>query len=260
MVVLSGGIPQRNKNPSLPSINPWVTSKFSALNLPQITHDLPGNYMIYLPKFDGDKTRSFEYHMISFQDFTDDQFVEPNDIFMRRFVQNLEGYVRKWFRELPAASIDSWPTLGVSFMIQWGEKRDILYYLNEFISPGKRVDETIDDFNRRFNKLYNRIHVDRNPSHPIAKLTYAGEFDVDISMTLRERRSRAMLVIKDDEIEIEGDMIALGNIKKKKYQEEKKKVREGYVTSDPSGEPQEAKMDEMSRLIRNLKTKCLDLR
>jgi len=51
---LGGGIPGGNKPPP-PLINPWVTSIFSPLNLPQITHDLLGNYMKYLPKFDGDK-------------------------------------------------------------------------------------------------------------------------------------------------------------------------------------------------------------
>jgi hypothetical protein len=65
MVGLGGGRPGGNQPPP-PPINPWVTSIFSPLNLPQITHDLPENYMKYLPKFDGDKTRSAEEHMSAF--------------------------------------------------------------------------------------------------------------------------------------------------------------------------------------------------
>ena len=63
---LGGGIPRGNQPPPPPPINPWVTSIILLLNLPQITHDLPKNYMKYLPKFDGDKTRSTKEHMSDF--------------------------------------------------------------------------------------------------------------------------------------------------------------------------------------------------
>jgi hypothetical protein len=44
-------------------------------------------------------------------------------------------------------------------------------------------------------------------------------------------------------------------MKKKQDQVEKKKSREDCGTFDPSRDSQEAKMDEMSRLIRNLTNK-----
>ena len=121
---------------------------------------------------------------------------------MRLFVQTLGGYVRKWFIELLVASIDSWPSLEVFFMRQLGEKRDSLYYLNEFGSLKKRANETVNDFNKRFNKLYNKVPTDINPSQPTTKVTYVGEFDVDFSMTLRERRSLTLLVMKEDAIDL----------------------------------------------------------
>jgi hypothetical protein len=83
-------------------------------------------------------------------------------------------------------------------------------------------------------------------------VTYIGVFDVDFSMTLRERRSLTLLVMQEDAIDIQGNMIASGKMKQKRDQEENKKVREDCGTYDPSREPQEAKMDEISRLIRNL--------
>lgn len=97
MAGLGGGRPGGNQPPS-PPVNPWVTSRFAPLNLPQITHDLPENYMKYLPKFGRDKTHSTEEHMSVFQDFTVDQFVDHDDVLMRLFVQTLGGDVRKWFR------------------------------------------------------------------------------------------------------------------------------------------------------------------
>jgi hypothetical protein len=72
MVFLGGGRPGGNQPPPPPPINLWVISIFSPLNLPQITHELPENYMKFLPKFDGDKTHSVEEHMSDFHDFTDE--------------------------------------------------------------------------------------------------------------------------------------------------------------------------------------------
>ena len=67
----------------------------------------------------------------------------------------------------------------------------------------------------RFNKLYNNIPADINPSQTKTKVTYVGEFDVDFSMILGERRSSTMLVMQEDAINIEGNMIASGKVKKK---------------------------------------------
>jgi len=72
MVGLGGERPRGNQPPPPPPINPWVTSKFSRLNLPQITHDLLENYMKYLPKFDGDKTNLAKEYITTFHDFPDE--------------------------------------------------------------------------------------------------------------------------------------------------------------------------------------------
>jgi len=93
-------------------------------------------------------------------------------------------------------SIYSWSSLEASFMRQWGLKMDTLYYLSEFSSLNKRSNETVDDFNMRFNNLYNNILVDIKPSQPTTKVKNVGAFDVDFSMTLRERRSLTLLVMK----------------------------------------------------------------
>jgi hypothetical protein len=74
-------------------------------------------------------------------------------------------------------------------------------------------------------------------------------------MVLRERRSPTLLVMQDDAIDIEGNMIALGKMKQKQDQVERKKAREDCGTSDPNKDSQEARIEEMSRLIRNLTNK-----
>jgi hypothetical protein len=61
--------------------------------------------------------------------------------------------------------------------------------------------------------------------------------------------------MQDDAIYIEGNMIPSRKIKQKPDQLEKKKAREDFGSFDPNKDSQEARIEEMSRLIRNLKKK-----
>jgi hypothetical protein len=134
-------------------------------------------------------------------------------IFMKLFFHNLEGDVRKWFGEIPMASISTWKPLESTFMRKWGEKRYNIYYIPQFFSLKKRANEVVVEFNRRFNKIYKKIPRDIKPSQLVEKVTYVGAFVVDFSMVLRERRSPNFLIMQDDAIEIEGNMIAYGKMK-----------------------------------------------
>jgi hypothetical protein len=92
MANLGGGRDGGNQPPP-PPLNPWVTTIFGPLNLPVNVHDLPENYLKLFPKYNGEPTLSVEEHLVTFQDFTDNLFVEHDDVFMRLFVQTLEGDV-----------------------------------------------------------------------------------------------------------------------------------------------------------------------
>jgi hypothetical protein len=85
-----------------------------------------------------------------------------------------------------------------------------------------------------------------------AKVRYVGDFDENVSMALRERRASNSMIMQDDEIDIEGNMIALGKMKSNTDQIEKKKIKEDSDPLNPSKHAHEARMDEMSRLIRNM--------
>ena len=79
-----------------------------------------------LPQYDGEKATIAKEHMATFQVFTDNMYIVHDDVFMRLFVQNFEGYIKNWFKELPANSINSWLVLETAFMRHWSEKRDHL--------------------------------------------------------------------------------------------------------------------------------------
>jgi hypothetical protein len=146
--------------------------------------------------------------MAFFDQFVDILGIEYEDVYMRLFIQNFEGQVRTWFRGLPADSITTYDELETDFLRQWGEKKDHLYYLTEFGALRKKPSETVSEFIQIFNKLYSKIPIEVKPSQPAAKVTFAGAFDSDFALLLRERRATTLAGMQDDAIEIESNMMA----------------------------------------------------
>ena len=80
--------------------------RYAPLVLPQPLNALHGgDYQNYFPRFNGQGETTTEEHWDAFLIYADNQNIESKDVWMRMFVQSLDGEVRKWFRELPANSI-----------------------------------------------------------------------------------------------------------------------------------------------------------
>lgn len=88
-----------------PRINTIFYSKCAPLALTQYLHEFPQHYLKSLPKFNGEDETTIEEHILAFQGFLDNMNIDNEDVWMRIFVQRLDGQVGKWFRGLPTNSI-----------------------------------------------------------------------------------------------------------------------------------------------------------
>jgi hypothetical protein len=83
-----------------------VAARYAPLVLPHVMFSFPPNdYMKYLPTFNGYGAIIVEENLSSFYSFADNFNVEHVDVWMRLFVQSLNGEARKWFMSLPPNSI-----------------------------------------------------------------------------------------------------------------------------------------------------------
>jgi hypothetical protein len=83
-----------------------IATRYAPLVLPIGLHALPTtNYMKYLARYDGESKVTAEEHLVAFYSFANNFNIDYVDVWMRLFVQSLDGEVRKWFRGLPPASI-----------------------------------------------------------------------------------------------------------------------------------------------------------
>jgi hypothetical protein len=69
------------------------------------------------------------------------------------FVQILDGEARKRFRGLTPRSILGIEAMNDSFMRNWGDQKDFLYYITEFGSLKRKEGESMSDFSKRFDKM-----------------------------------------------------------------------------------------------------------
>jgi len=138
-----------------------------------------GDYLKYMPKFMGEEDIIVEEHLVAFYSYVDNLNIENEDVWMRVFVQSLDGEVRKWFRGLTPWSIVGIEALDDIFLRQWGDKK---YFIH---------------FSKRFNKMYNKIAFEINPTEASAKITYASDFNSDFCLLLKERRATSLAYMKD---------------------------------------------------------------
>ena len=90
------------RDSSLTKIERIIAPRYGPLVLPVPLNLMPaGEYQKYMPKFTGTEGVIAEEHLESFYSYADNLDISENDVWVRTFVQILDGEARKWFREFP---------------------------------------------------------------------------------------------------------------------------------------------------------------
>jgi hypothetical protein len=243
-------IPMAGANLPRNRMDAIVAARYAPLVLPQPMNALPvGDYLKYMPKFTGEEDITAEEHLSTFYSYADNLNIENEDVWMRVFVQSLDGEARKWFRGLTPGSIAGIEALDDSFLRHWGDKKYFLYYITEFGSLKRKEGESVSDFSKRFNKMYNKIPTEINPTETSAKITYANAFDPEFFLLLRERRATSLAHMQDATLEVESNILAADKLRSK-YDRDRRKGRVEASTSDSSAAyPQ---VDELTKLVKSL--------
>jgi uncharacterized small protein (DUF1192 family) len=127
--------------------------------------------------------------------------------------------------------------------------------MTEFGSLKKQEGESVSDFSKRFNKMYNKIPAEIKPSEAAAQISYASAFDPDFCLVLRERRATSLAQMQDAAIEVESNILVADKLRNK-ANTDRRKGRSEASTSDsnisgPSlSHPQ---VNELTQLVKILK-------
>jgi hypothetical protein len=239
-------------NPPLNRMDTIVATRYAPLILPQHVNPLPiGDYLKYMPKFTREEDITAEEHLADFYSYTDNLNIENEDVWMRFFVQSLDGEVRKCFRRLAPTSIARIEALDSAFLRQWGDKKDFMYSMVELGYLKKMERESVSDFSKRFNKMYNKILAEINPTKASAKISYASAFNPDFYLLLRERRATSLDQMQYVAIDVESNVLAVEKLRNNTDADRIKGISEASTSGPSVPHPQ---VDELTKIVKSIST------
>jgi uncharacterized small protein (DUF1192 family) len=127
--------------------------------------------------------------------------------------------------------------------------------MTEFGSLKKQEGESVSDFSKRFNKMYNKIPAEIKPSEASAQISYASAFDPDFCLVLRERRATSLAQMQDAAVEVESNILAADRLRNQPDTNRRKGKSEVSVSgSNTSGlSVSDPPVNELTQLLSVLK-------
>ena len=136
-----------------------------------------------------------------------------------------------------------------------------MYYITEFGALKRKNGESLADFTKRFNKVYQKIPVEVKPPETTSMITFANAFDSKFSLWLRFAKPSTLIEMQEATIEVESNLLASNKLKAEEGRgsKEKRKVKEEKLASTSKALAAENKLDEMPNIIKHLVAKMSKL-
>lgn len=185
-----------------------MENRYAPLVLPAPLGAMPQDYQNKIVQFDGIGPYTTQHHVNKMTDYFKLREIDIRDFQMRHFAQTLVSDVRKWFRALPANSIQSLDIFYQQFLNRWENKKNPLQILSEYENIKIGPNETIQDYCTKFNNIYNAILVNLKPPPDLALIKFPNGFDTDMEFQLRERNPQLQKTCQSVAVSVEANLLA----------------------------------------------------
>jgi hypothetical protein len=170
---------------------------------------MPPKYEKWLPRFTGSDGERPDYHMSNFWAFFQLHPIsdDAEDLVMKLFSATLHGNARRWYDNLPAASITSMDQLEETFLMSWGMKlEDIQLLLKRLECMRQTEDETVKAFDVRFQMLLLQIPRSHYPEDKYLMYLYTNAFLGHLSFLLSKKHPKTLKEAYNMAIKIEANI------------------------------------------------------
>ena len=127
---------------------------------------------------------------------------------MKLFALSLEDEAFNWFSNLENNKYPTLNSLVDQFMDKWGDKREHRHALAALNTNRKSENETMIEFNKRFNDLVSGMHKDIKHSEASTLIYYVEAFSGDFDYELKDKEPTSLANAQSMAIKIERNMQA----------------------------------------------------
>jgi hypothetical protein len=190
----------------------WDPGSYRPLDMSKIPgypREMPPHYEESLPCFAGIKRECPEFHMMRFWNFFRRFPVdnEAEDLVMKLFSASLHGEARRWYDDLPAASIDSMEHFERVFLARWTlGMEDIQSLLEELEGIKQAESESISDYAARFRETLHQFPPSHHPEDKYLVYLYTKGFQPHLSFLLDKRKPKTIPQAHKMALEIEKSL------------------------------------------------------
>jgi hypothetical protein len=176
----------------------WDPGNYTPLDMSKILgypRQMPPKYEKWLPRFTGSDGERPDYHMSNFWAFFQLHPIsdDAEDLVMKLFSTTLHGNARRWYDNLPAASITSMDQLEETFLMSWGMKlEDIQLLLKGLEYIRQTEDETVRAFGVRFQMLLYQIPKSHCPEDKYLVYLYTNALLGHLSFLLNKKGPKTL--------------------------------------------------------------------
>jgi ribonuclease HI/transposase InsO family protein len=233
----------------------YAPCDFSAIN--NYPHAIPEKAIEKLPSFQGNNAISAKMHVKSFMRCINKWCAahDYEDVKMKLFVLSLEDDASDWYEDQPNNTFKTLKELIDAFTEKWGEKRDHRHLLAALNTMKKNENETMDEFNKRFNELTSSMHQDIKPPESAILIYYIEAFGGEMRYQLRDKEPTDLKKAQETAIKIDKNMQASGKSNLPGFtrgssskQSESKEKAAAPDNKDPSYDPLKAITEMVKRM------------
>jgi hypothetical protein len=190
----------------------WDPGSYRPLDMSEIPgypRKMPPRYEDFLPRFAGINGECPESHMIRFWKFFEYFPIgdEAEDVVMKLFSASLHGEARRWYDNLPAASITTMEQFEEIFLAKWTMKIEAIQSLLKELEGIRQAEsEIVKVFGFRFERLLCQIPQSHHPEEKYLVYLYANGLQGHLSFLLSKKNPKTLAEAHNMAIQIEKNL------------------------------------------------------
>jgi hypothetical protein len=190
----------------------WDPGSYRPLDMSEIPgypRNVPPRYEDFLPRFAGINGECPESHMIRFWKFFEHFPIddEAEDVVMKLFSASLHGEARRWYDNLPAASITTMERFEEIFLANWTMKAEAIQTLLKELEGIRQAEsEIVKVFGFKFERLLCQIPQSHRPEERYLVYIYTNGLQGHLSFLLSKKNPKTLSEAHNLAIQIEKNL------------------------------------------------------